>query len=576
MRASSSALDLAPSSGPLSADPASDDALLPPADLQDSARVSGERECQPIFDTRSTSERAPSRAPSLGRPSIIDDHSVVSGDSFPDIGEGSPSRSSESVPFESVPFESVPSESVPISTTQEEIGATSAAPEDPVEAVAEPGVTVGKMSPVRSALSLLLPGDDISETSTFEDCQPSQSEQDLTYLGFNAPSFATADDHAVMDSVMPHGLDPLVLPSQDDFSVAHCTPDISPLAGVFYGADSISSELNSSPDTLPRDDAGLADYPEYEVLKNQTNEDSIFGSEPNTPVLRTTSGWNEPFGDYDEMGDRLREERVPLGHVNFEDRNRDTVPEVLLHDWSGSIPVEPNVDIVDSAPNSRSSTTYSRLFSAHTKEADEYAKTANLISSQLTANLSKLFSESSQTDVGEGAVRDRHGRNSLLDLMPRPGEVIRHESGIPPSPVRTAEHDNSSVLSQVAWVSSEYEDHSRGARAARAELGRGGIFTSIAGTHAPDPRLDDFQTTVQRRVGDGGRRAAGAKRGRSFAETERAREDADGFAEESGGATGRRRRLSNLESSGREEGGLRAVVMGRLASGMHLAKKLVS
>lgn len=602
MYTSPSALDLGPASDPLSvADPASDvDALLAAQrsseeDIPGSAPAdkSKERDCEPLQGVGQIDAMMLLSAEKVAQGNVSDDHSVLSSGSLVDAGV-SVSRSSESVmvsgmeirsfePLEKPPKDDVEADSDRLDPSQQE-----------------------KRKPVRSGLSLL-PGDGTSETSTFEESNVMHSEgEDST--PFNALSAASADDDGVRDSIVGLDLDPLCLPSHDDYSVAPCSPAQSPLAGVFYGTDSPVHDMNS-PGTDVRGVTGLADYPEYAMVKSQGNEDSVFGSEPNTPVLRTTSGWNEPFNDFD-LGDRIREEELPLRPGHFEDRkNRQAVPEVLLHDWSGSMPVEPNVEIIDSAPNSRSSSSYGHIFNPRLRDQQrDFPNAAVLLSTRLNIDMSKLYAASSGRSEAE---RLPYGQDRTANIS---NPIVSGESGTlamsgigekqssehrEQQPAKLSEGPSSSSV--VAWVSSDYEDHSQnngdGGNGSTSDAASGPYFTSIPGLHQPDPKLQDFQITVDRKsFSDGYRRPVRIDRGTSFAETERPQErsaepssDFRTFSREPQKQEAnqrrvvmpqRRRRMSNLETGSNDQddssnSAFRSV-MGRLASGVNLAKRLVS
>lgn len=600
MYASPSALDLGTASDPLSvADPASDvDALLaiqrsPEQRAPGSAPAekSKERDCEPLQGAREINATVLLSAQNVTQGNVSDDHSVLSGGSLAEV-EMSVSRSSESAIASGMEIRSFE----PLEKPRK----------DDVEADGLDPSQQEKLKPVRNALSLL-PGDGTSETSTFEESNVMHSEGDDS-IQFNALSAATADDEGVRDGIVGLDLDPLCLPSHDDYSVAPCSPAQSPLAGVFYGTDSPVHDLNS-PETDVKGVTGLADYPEYAMVKSQGNEDSVFGSEPNTPVLRTASGWNEPFNDFD-LGDLMREEELPLRHGNFEDRkNRQAVPEVLLHDWSGSTPVEPNVEIVDSAPNSRSSSSYSHIFNPRLRDQQaEMPNAAVLLSTRLNVDMSKLYAASAGRSGSERLSygQDRTANNAIPIVSGENRSAAFNDNGEQQSSEHSQQqlanpNEGRSSNSLVAWVSSDYEDHSQqnedGNNGDTSDVASGAFFTSIPGLHPPDPKLPDFQISVDRKsFSDGYRRPVRINRGASFAETERRLEssaepssDFRNFSREHQKQEAnqrrlispqRRRRMSNLETSSNDQDDFSnnpfRSVIGRLTSGMNLAKRLVS
>lgn len=425
--------------------------------------------------------------------------------------------------------------------------------------------------------------------------------------GMRSMSAPVPDHLSDRASVADLDLDPLCLPSHEDYSVAPCAPIQGvalPVAGVYYGNTStaIFDSIGNLEGAVRRK-AGQGDYPEYEVLKGGINEDSIFGSEPNTPVMGMSRLWREPFSDcFFDMAEDLEEARE-IGRA-FQDRGvGQPVPEVLLHDWSGSTPVEPNVEMVDSAPNSRSSGSQIYRVTMHARDFKrEFPNAAALLARRGGAD-----EESGEQSVGE---RRLDGSEFCKSEMGSKQEERHGSTG-------KSVDDGLRVVAEGkegdGWGCSDcgsrgdLEQDSMGKESSQA------FFPSLPSGYAADEKLQDFQLTVERKsfseagyrrggvgTNGGGRGRGQTGRGRSFVEFEgrgtECYDDVGNFVgHKEGGQTRllgfpqRRRRASNVETSSdgvsgaqraggavQQHGGKRGGVVGRLFSGMHLAKKLVS
>lgn len=416
-------------------------------------------------------------------------------------------------------------------------------------------------------------------------------------------------------------LDPLSLPSNDDLGMAPCPPvqGYAPVAGVYYGTSSPSNVDPGSPRIGLADTAEMADYPEYEMLNGNVNDESVFESEPNTPIFGTNSNWSEPFEEtfFGIEDDFSRPDRkTPRGSSHRDRNGKQPVPEVLLHDWSGNTPVEPNIEMVDSAPNSRSSS--SHLFSEEGQsKASKLPKSpkreggnmATMLSKRINVDISALYQNTAlkagaDTPRGEkingissSSVAEKIGAEKAMSSLrrsrsdrvsPTSGEI---DGGRLRGHGRGKRGDHSakkfSLSNTEAWVSSDYEvkeiDHR--AKSDAHERGRG-FFPALPPGFPQDPKLHDFQIAVERKSASdvGYRRGLQAKRGASFAERETMegrtgipgdwRDGKPEHGQKRLAMGPRRRRPSDVDSGvAASEGTLRGM-MGRLVSGMH--KRLVS
>eukprot|EP00177_Eucheuma_denticulatum_P004375 GFKZ01007947.1.p1 GENE.GFKZ01007947.1~~GFKZ01007947.1.p1 ORF type:complete len:1431 (+),score=221.26 GFKZ01007947.1:144-4436(+) len=396
-------------------------------------------------------------------------------------------------------------------------------------------------------------------------------------------------------------IDPVCL-SHDDYSVAACSPALSPLAGVYYGTHSPRGHVLGFTEELPVEISGVVDYPEYAVLNGQGIEDSVFGSEPNTPVMKATSGWDEPFKEF-EIGEQFYEDSGPLRHVSYEDRlPKQSVPEVLLHDWSGSTPIEPNVEIVDSAPNSRSSDAYTHNTSPRAIEPQkDIRNTAMLLSARLNVDMSKMRSKALGDRLSSPLKQDEEIRISEVDgriardLSTAVGcaenrcsgdDVLRNHEESLMTAKRESESSWSAQPENTRLSSAEKGQHT--ARGATRADNSGLYYGAGVRLGRADPKLRDFQRSIERKsFSEMGYRTIGLANEREELLGERGGEPASDFrtfsekterqdSQQRHVAPPRRRRLSNMETSEGIEGEgsnpLR-IVMGRLVNRMNLGKK---
>lgn len=447
--------------------------------------------------------------------------------------------------------------------------------------------------------SLHNPEDETSELSSAHDLEASDATLAETVgAGMEHLSAGYFMDGSGETSMGGIDLDPLSI-SHDDYSVTGNSPGVSPLAGVFYGNYSPPGQGHIYPD----DGVGmneLVDYPEYTVLKGQGVEDSVFGSDPDTPVLQASSGWNEY-----EAGGELRIDATSLKQTNFEDRiPHQEVPEVLLHDWSGSTPIEPQVEIVDSAPNSRTSLTSTQNHPPRTVQPQEDIRNAALLlSARLNIDLSRSRSKSTndesrfaekQVNVKRRLSARETGRSAVeastnfgdTEVAEEMWSGKRKEKPKLPttSGGETKTLPNQGGLAFSSSASKVSKDGKKGPKTTKNESSRPVVDDDA------DPKLRDFQLSVERKsFSEMGYRSSGLDhRGRSFADSRRNAEptfDSRPFSESpSRQDVGHRRRpipgrrMSNLEVSEgfRDDNVNRPLrnVMERLVGRINLGKRL--
>lgn len=501
--------------------------------------------------------------------------------------------------------------------------------EEPCAAGNTSGENRGKM--VRSADSLLQEACDLEEqlmavvedasmkllreeSSEVSICHGNEmSEATITETTGSASARLSArlrGEEPPRDAGLGLDLDPLCL-SQDDYSVAACTPAMSPLAGVYYGDFSPPRQGEGYPERGAARVTGLADYPEYGMLKGQGMGESLFGSDPNTPIMQATSKCSKPFNEL-ELGVEFGDENAPRRQVMFDDRRpKQAVPEVLLHDWSGSMPVEPSVEIVDSAPNSRSSATGLPSSSPRAIEPREDAHHAALmLSARLNIDMSRPKVHSSSGDGPPSSKRDStktetsetagevassssvtmsraQNRNSTArEGSKTKGASRRHPGSIDP---RASKKDFSfsSSLNRSGREKGSVNGRENGNEKSPASI------SSAKHGESTDPKLRDFQMAVERKsVSEMGYRTAGLhSQDMSFMGMDRSKEPASDFrtyaenldkrgANQHRHRSQQRRRVSNMEVSvlAREDGVVNPFwnVMEKLVSRMQIGKKGVS
>eukprot|EP00178_Gracilaria_changii_P003183 TRINITY_DN1466_c0_g1_i2.p1 TRINITY_DN1466_c0_g1~~TRINITY_DN1466_c0_g1_i2.p1 ORF type:complete len:1055 (+),score=171.10 TRINITY_DN1466_c0_g1_i2:911-4075(+) len=428
-------------------------------------------------------------------------------------------------------------------------------------------------------------------------------------VDINALVNQSKENESAVGSLDGLDLEPVVLPGDDDYSVAPMSPvqNYTPVAGIYYGNSSPSEEALSPDDSLS-ENIGIAEYPEYELLMvgENENEDSVFGSEPNTPVPKESSGWRgaRPKRSRDlseQVRDSVAVQLASLSTIHggrgAGDRNTGKmVPEVLLRDWSGNTPIEPTVEVVDSAPNSRSSE--SHVFRAGRLPIDvERAPAINVPSKEnplilevrdrLHASKDRLFRVSSRTRDTQRAPQMSSVEN------PAPGQFST--SSFPRR--RTGE-----VIPHHEGLTVEKQDQRNGRLSHSMALGHSGHFSSngrsrtfepaLPKAFAMDPVLQDFQVPVTRKsLSEAGGRRRGFDQNAVFLDEESyagnirngRKEDLSFKPSNHDGRPihlpSNRRLASDIEPSAgatRDEGQAFRNVVGRLVNRMQSAKRLLS
>lgn len=448
----------------------------------------------------------------------------------------------------------------------------------------------------------------VSVASRDEDDQAEISDRDIGSIGSDGDSLSDLD------------LNGIRLSSHDDYSVntSGLNRSYSPLAGVYYGTSSPSLIDQLSHDTEIGRNEGRASYPEYELLKGK--EDSVFDSEPDT-ALGDCGEWasidaKDACGLEIDFDEGRIQTKLGSRRISSQDTERD-VPEVLLHEWSGNTPVEPNIEMEDSASSSSSSL---QVFNDKQVKDRDVGRSVRLSSKKLGVGLSKLYGRSLECNEND----DRDVKLVTLDKKTIPGESSRNrdskdsesrgDCGAATERINSLKRRNDKegrgssdhgMPNQgnysETWISAYEGDKSQtGSLDNRDEASNEGkaFFAALPNGYAVDPKLQDFQMSVQRKsISEIGYRRSGRATGRgaSFVEGEYRQLENEGAVEmetrvlpkevknevslrRRTGAQ-RRRRLSNVETSdglnrGHEGLAFRGV-MGRLVSGMHLAKKLV-
>lgn len=419
------------------------------------------------------------------------------------------------------------------------------------------------------------------------------------------------DGRSAVGSLDELDLEPAVLPGEDDYSVAPMSPvqDYMPVAGIYYGNPSATENQVSSDDSTT-DKGGIAEYPEYEVLRVEENDnDSVFESEPNTPVPEESSGWRnaQPKRSRDLSEHMRGSVSVQLANLSsihggrgVEDRTTGKiVPEVLLHDWSGNMPIEPTVEVVDSAPNSQSSESpvfrMGKVQRKLRKNSERTERTSNSTADvQLTLEEAKnrLMQDVVQNSMDEYPLQDSEQPNAEREdgRFSRPSSRERE--------VDSVNNNNEDTSIRIRFSSSA------GNRRSSAAIERGGNTKERTGSphfqaalpkaFAADPKLQDFQMPLERkslseagywRPGVGGQASSFFEDEESDNEHERgARREYIGFKSSKHDTRpiqlpSQRRQVSDMEhalSLTRTENHAFRGVMGRLVSGVQIAKRMLS
>lgn len=508
--------------------------------------------------------------------------------------------------------------------------------------------TSGRRRNTSKTLAQMLSSGDSSGSSSSEEDKVEEGTQQQTTAQTREQNDHNSDgSHTDQGSYSELDLDEIRLsPPADDMSGIDRA--FSPLAVVYYGTSSpVVDQLPQEGETQPTE--ALVNYPEYDMLKGK--EETTFTSEPTTPLLNRRELWDgvdeERSGTLGHFSERTgRDVQRDSGRIHVE-KKASGVPEVLLHEWSGSVPVEPSVEMEDSAPNSSSSS-----FHAHEVQRDEFdrrvRRSVRLSSKSLGAgtstapnnHMNRYDSEIERSVKFEGHLNAMNPDNGVAEqkntFAHKQGGTIGYQNrrrlGETPQSNRRRGASDHGVVSGGRGVlegllSSDYvnEDRANDANATgnyngdRTTDGSGGAgFQAALPTgYAVDPKLQDFQLSVERKsISEIGYRPGmpSAGRGTSFIEYDYGQGagditgDAGGYGVGGNGGTRayevngrgmargdgpvtagelgirrkqgaqRRRRLSNVELSGNvnSDGAALRGMMGRLVSGMHLAKKLVT
>ncbi|KAI0561994.1 hypothetical protein FGB62_68g023 [Gracilaria domingensis] len=428
-------------------------------------------------------------------------------------------------------------------------------------------------------------------------------------VDINALVEQSKENDSAVGSLDGLDLEPAVMPGDDDYSVAPISPiqNFTPVAGIYYGNSSLSEEA-MSPEEVVSDKVGVAEYPEYEVLRvgENENEDSVFGSEPNTPVSKENSGWRDarPKRSRDlseQVRDSVAVQLASLSSIHggrgAGDRTTGKmVPEVLLRDWSGNTPIEPTVEVFDSAPNSRSSAAqifrtdrFPRDIQGNNGTYDSRpGNTSNAeVRDRLQGVKDRLFRVSTHsTDEWRSTQDSAHARHGSEQFstpgFPRGniGEVIPEDEG---STAADEGRANGRLSHSMPF---ERGSRSRG-------NGRSRTFEpALPKAFAVDPVLQDFQVPVTRKsLSEAGGRRRGLDQNTAFVDeesyagnTRNVRKADLGFKPPSHNERlihlpSNHRQTSDMEhgaSAAREDTQAFRNVVGRLVNRMQSAKRMLS
>lgn len=493
-----------------------------------------------------------------------------------------------------------------------------------------------------------------------------------------------AGDYSDDEILSDLDLDAIQISSHDDYSVPGIVQarEASPLAGVYYGTSSPSVVDQQSHETDGSGAEGAPRYPEYKVLNGLLKDEIMFRSGLHSSDLEEEGEWGVVVPREERVVEKTSTVKLSTRSVRKnnneavrEKQPEKVVPEVLLHEWSGDTPLEPAIEMEDSLPNSRSS-------SSPNLDVEEHTKAANETSETIHESCTKLGLESSMTYRSASNSKNTDGERRLPSAV-RPSSTTRRRKssstkvasthmtvdeiaagfaknlrtfvkgtntngtadeiavGVAQDAKKLSEHlepelFDSNLKREVpqaeigtATRTQDFEDGDQVEVRDRSEqkrLRRKEFNAPLPNGYAIDPRLQDFQLSVERKsvseigyrrnrrgsngtnaplglnldVADGSARMLGNdeirvrpnlfERGASFVEhdfgrTEVFRSKGDeefGYKWDTkrryGGLRGRR--LSNVETTGRsgsqEESVAHRGVVGRLRSRMHMARKLVS
>ncbi|CAN8070319.1 unnamed protein product [Agarophyton chilense] len=431
-------------------------------------------------------------------------------------------------------------------------------------------------------------------------------------VDINALVEQSKENESAAGSLNGLDLEPVALPGDDDYSVAPMSPlqNYIPVAGIFYGNSSPSDEA-LSPDESGYDKTGAPEYPEYQVLRNveNENEDSVFGSEPNTPVLQESNGWRDarPKRSRDlseQVRDSVAVQLASLSSIHggrgAGDRTTGKmVPEVLLRDWSGTTPIEPTVEVVDSAPNSRSSESHifhtDRIPPGMQRKAAGFSRAGVNASTEVRDRLQgakdRLLRVSHHRKVEERSMHKQSqshrghvsGRFTKTSSVHRSiGDAVNQSEG---STMRNASSSNGRS-GQGYSMAFERGHHFKSSDRSRT------FEPALPKAFAMDPVLQDFQVPVTRKsLSEAGGRSRGLHQSTSFLDeesyagnTQGAKKADLGFKSSGNDARpvhlpSNRRLVSDVDhASGatREESQAFRGVVGRLVNRMQSAKRMLS
>lgn len=493
-----------------------------------------------------------------------------------------------------------------------------------------------------------------------------------------------AGDYSDDEILSDLDLDAIQISSHDDYSVPGIVQgrEASPLAGVYYGTSSPSVVDQQSHETDGSGAEGPPRYPEYKVLNGLLKDEIMFRSGLHSSDFEEEGEWGVIVPREERVIEQASAVKLKTRTVKRSNglvgnkQPEKVVPEVLLHEWSGDTPVEPAIEMEDSLPNSRSSSSPNLAVEEGPKISAEasnplhkgnvkleleitktYENVPNLKSTDGERRLPSAVRPSSTTRRRKSSSSKVNGAHMTVDEIAAGfGKTLKNlakgsNANVPVEELALDVAKNIKMITErlepnlfdaslKAGVprsdndngtrTEEFEDGDQvevGDRTEQKRLRRKEFIAPLPNGYAKDPRLQDFQLSVERKsvseIGyrrnrrgsngtsaalaltnvdetDGSVRALGNdeirirpnlfERGASFVEHDYGRaevfrtkaEEDFGYKWDTrrryGGLRGRR--LSNVETTGRiggqEENVAHRGVVGRLRSRMHMARKLVS
>lgn len=496
-----------------------------------------------------------------------------------------------------------------------------------------------------------------------------------------------AGDYSDDEILSDLDLDAIQISSHDDYSVPGIVQgrEASPLAGVYYGTSSPSVVDQQSHETDGSGAEGPPRYPEYKVLNGLLKDEIMFRSGLNSSDFEEEGEWGVIVPREERVIEKASAVKIKTRTVKRNNGSvgnkqpEKVVPEVLLHEWSGDTPVEPAIEMEDSLPNSRSSSSPNLAAEEVEKGSKISAEASNPIhkgNAKLGLEITKTYKNVLDPKSTDGerrlpsavrpssTTRRRKSSSSKVNSAHMPVDEIAvgfsktlkniakgNTANMPVEEIALGVAKNIKMITErlepnlfdsglkadvprsdndKATRNEEFEDGDQvevGDRSEQKRLRRKEFNAPLPNGYAKDPRLQDFQLSVERKsvseIGyrrnrrgsngtsaalaltnvdetDGSVRALGNdeirirpnlfERGASFVEHDYGRADVFrnkgeedfGYKWDTrrryGGLRGRR--LSNVETTGRiggqEENVAHRGVVGRLRSRMHMARKLVS